>query len=563
MSESAHPSALVRSRSDKRRRVSLIWGIPIVTLLIAAWLVWDTLSKRGPTIVISFDTAEGLQAGQSHVKHKDVDMGLVSSVALSRDLQHVDVTVQMNREAEPLLTDKTRFWVVKPRLFAGSISGISTLISGSYIELLPSAVGGVKQRRFTGLEDPPVLQSAVPGSTFMLKAKQLGSVSLGSPVFYRDLSVGEVLGWDLGDMAQSVTIHAFIRHPFDTYVHEGSRFWNASGLSVQLSGTGVDVQLESLKALLLGGVAFETPAEALKTAVSADGQDFPLYADRDAARKAGFQLRIPFLAYFDGSVTGLAPGSPVNLHGIRVGEVTSVDLHFDPQTQKIQVPVRFEVEPERMVGGRSGKFGDFAGLAKIMSERHTRAQLATVNMLTGAMAVTLDNYPDAPPDETRVVDGVMLIPTTPGEFADLSKSVSDIMRKLNQMPFTQIGKNLDDMLHGLNDLTNGPELRQALAALQASLVGAQDMVKRMDAGVGPAAKKLPEIASGLQETLTHANKLLGSAETGYGDNSKFLRDTDRAMLQLNDAAQSIRMLADILSRHPEALVRGRADTGRE
>ncbi len=545
MSESPHPSAVVRSRTDKRRRISLIWGIPIVTLLIAAWLVWDTLSKRGPTIVISFDTAEGLQAGQSHVKHKEVDMGLVSSVALSRDLQHVDVTVQMNREAEPLLTDKTKFWVVKPRLFAGSISGISTLISGSYVELLPSAVPGQKQLHFIGLEDPPVLQSAIPGTTFLLKAKQLGSVSLGSPVFYRDLAVGEVLGWDLGDMAQSVTIHAFIRHPFDTYVHDGSRFWNASGLSVQLSGSGVDVQLESLKALLLGGVAFETPSDALKTAVSADGQGFPLYADKEAARKAGFQLRIPFLAYFDGAVTGLAPGSPVNLHGIRIGEVTSVDLHFDPKTQRILVPVHFEVEPERMIGGNSAAFRDLPLVAKLMSERHTRAQLATVNLLTGAMAVTLDNYPDAPPAEARVEDGVVLLPTTPGEFEDLSKSVSGIMRKLDQMPFTQIGQNLDDTLHGLNELANGPELRQPLAAL------------------GPAAKKLPEIAAGLQETLTHANKLLGSAETGYGDNSKFLRDTDRAMLQLNDAAQSIRMLADILSRHPEALVRGRADTGRE
>ncbi len=545
MSESPHPSAVVRSRTDRRRRISLIWGIPIVTLLIAAWLVWDTLSKRGPTIVITFDTAEGLQAGQSHVRHKEVDMGLVSTVALSRDRQRVDVTVQMNREAAPLLTDKTKFWVVKPRLFAGSISGISTLISGSYIELLPSAVSGEKQLHFTGLEDPPVLQSAIAGTTFMLKAKQLGSVSLGSPVFYRDLAVGEVLGWDLGDMAQSVTIHAFIRRPFDTYVHDGSRFWNASGLSVQLSGSGVDVQLESLKALLLGGVAFETPSDALKTAVSADGQGFTLYADKDAARKAGFQLRIPFLAYFDGAVSGLAAGSPVNLHGIRVGEVTSVDLHFDPKTQRILVPVHFEVEPERMVGGNSAAFRDLALVAKLMSERHTRAQLATVNLLTGAMAVALDNYPDAPPAEVRIEDGVVLLPTTPGEFEDLSKSVSGIMRKLDQMPFTQIGQNLDDTLHGLNELANGPELRQPLAAL------------------GPAAKKLPEIAAGLQETLTHANRLLGSAESGYGDNSKFLRDTDRAMLQLNDAAQSIRMLADILARHPEALVRGRADTGRE
>ena len=215
------PTATVRARIDKRRRISLIWLIPLVTILIGAWLAWNTLSKRGPTITITFETAEGLQAGQSHVRHKDVDMGLVTAIVLSDDLSHVVLTVQMNREAEPLLTEGAKLWVVKPRLFAGNISGISTLLSGSYIELMPAATpGGRRLDHFTGLENPPVLQSNVPGNTFLLKADRLGSISLGSPVFYRDLNVGEVLGWDFADMADSVTIHAFIRAPFDRYVHD-------------------------------------------------------------------------------------------------------------------------------------------------------------------------------------------------------------------------------------------------------------------------------------------------------------------------------------------------------
>ena len=238
MTDVTQPTAAVRSRVDRRRRMSLIWVIPLVTVLIAAWLVWDTYSKRGPTITITFDGAEGLQAGQSHVKHKDLDMGLVKSLVLTKDLQHVLVTVQMNREAEPLLTDRAQFWVVKPRFSAGNISGLSTLLSGSYIALLPAAEGGEKQRHFTGLENPPVLQSNIAGRTFLLKANRIGSVSPGSPIFYRDLSVGEVLGWDLGDMAETVTIHAFVRAPFDQYVHDDSRFWNASGVSVKLGRRG-------------------------------------------------------------------------------------------------------------------------------------------------------------------------------------------------------------------------------------------------------------------------------------------------------------------------------------
>src|SRR5271166_1784066 len=197
MTDPGSPPAAVQARVGKRR-LSLIWIVPLVSVLIGAWLLWDTLSKRGPTITITFDSAEGLQAGQSHVRHKEVDMGLVKTIALTPDLQHVQVTVEMTREADPLLTDKTRFWVVRPGFFAGNLTGLSTLLSGSYIGLLPSPEGGHFQRHFVGLEEPPVLQTETPGHTFRLKANRIGSISLGSPIYFRDLPVGEVLGWDLG-----------------------------------------------------------------------------------------------------------------------------------------------------------------------------------------------------------------------------------------------------------------------------------------------------------------------------------------------------------------------------
>ena len=354
MSSVTQPTATVRTHADRRTRFSLIWIIPIVTILIGGWLAWDTLSKRGPTITITFENGEGLQAGQSHVKHKDVDMGLVTGVALSPDASHVRVTVQMKRSAERFLNDQVKFWVVTPRLFAGSISGLDTLISGSYIELLPSSAAGHPARQFTGLENPPVLTSNVPGRTFLLHADRVGSVSMGSPVFYRDLNVGTVLGWDIGDMAESVTIHAFVRAPYDHYVHDGSRFWNASGVSVKLGTQGVQVQLELIKALLLGGVAFETPEDAAKTGVSNQDHVFPLYADQEAADNASFQRRLSLVGYFPGSVSGLGPGSPVTFRGLRIGSVSSVALQYDPKTDTIRAPVHFEVEPERIAGRADG-----------------------------------------------------------------------------------------------------------------------------------------------------------------------------------------------------------------
>jgi paraquat-inducible protein B len=563
MSDPGHPTAAVRSRVDRRRRISLIWAVPLVTVLIAAWLVWDTYSKRGPSITITFDAAEGLQAGQSHVKHRDVDMGLVQSIALTEDLQHVLVTVQMNREAEPLLTDRTQFWVVKPRFFAGSISGLSTLLSGSYIELLPAPGAGKKERAFMGLENPPVLQSNTPGRSFLLKANRIGSITLGSPIFYRDLPVGEVLGWDLGDMAETVTVHAFVRTPFDQYVHDESRFWNASGVSVKLGAEGVQLQLESLKALLLGGIAFETPAAARNSAASVDNQTFELYANQEAANQAASRRRVSCLAYFQGSVSGLGAGSPVTFQGLRVGEVTSVNLEYDPKSEAVRAPVRFEVELERIAGLPPAVGGGAVANTRTLVQRGLRAQLQSANLLTGQMMVALAIMPNAPPAEMQVEGDVIVLPTVPGQLAGLSDSVNQLLSKLGNMPFEQIGANLNDTLRGFNEVANGRELKQSLASLQATMTAAQDLLKRLDAGASPALKQQPAIAGSLQTTLTQANRLLASADTGYGDNSRFSRNLDRLMLQLNDMARSFRAIADLLTRHPEALIRGRTRTGPE
>src|SRR5436190_7369158 len=295
-------AAIPHATARRSRRISIIWVIPLVAVAIGTWLAWDTLSKEGPRIKIPFEAGEGLQAGQSQLKYKDIVFGTVKSLTLSPDKTHVVVTVATTHQAGPLLTEGTIFWVVKPRLFAGNISGIETLLSGSYIGMLPAAEAGKSQRDFVGREDPPVLGAHVPGRTFLLKSKRIGAVSVGSPIFFRDVNDGEVLGWDIGDMAEYVTIHAFVRAPYDSYVHDQTRFWNASGVSVKLGGTGVQVQMESLKALLLGGVAFETPAAEIHAAAASEKHVFPLFADREAANAASYTRQIPAISYFSASV---------------------------------------------------------------------------------------------------------------------------------------------------------------------------------------------------------------------------------------------------------------------
>ena len=565
MTNLAEPPVVAHAATRRTRRLSVIWVIPLVALAIGAWLAWDTLSKEGPTVTVTFDSAEGLQPGQSQLKFKDIVFGTVKSLELAPDHTHVVVTIATTRQAEPLLTNKTVFWVVKPRLFAGSISGLETLLSGSYVGMMPGATAGRPQRAFAGREDPPIISEHVPGHIFLLKAKRLGSISLGSPIFFRDLSVGEVLGWDIADMAEYVTIHAFVRAPYDGYVSDDTRFWNASGLSIKLAGTGLEIELESLKALLLGGIAFETPdLQGKVETASAENHVFPLFADHDTAEAASYTRKIEVVSYFPGSVSGLGPGSPVTMHGLTVGRVLGVELKYDTAKDAIVAPVRYEIEPERIVGVGERIFKTDQEAVAAVLKKGLRATLQSANLITGQQQVALEFDAKAPPIEVTMHEGHFILPTTEGAgFASLAASATDLLNKVNSMPFDQIGQSLEQLLNSTNSLVGGPQLREALTKLSATLATADTFTRNLNNGTAPAFKQLPGMASQLQQTLNNTNKLLVSLDSGYGDQTKFNRDLDRLMVQANDAVGSIRALADLLSRHPEALIKGRPASGGE
>jgi paraquat-inducible protein B len=563
MSDTAKPIPLPTAGVHRRRRIPLVWIIPLLTALIAAWLAWDTFSKRGPTIVISFETAAGLTAGQSQLKYKNVVMGTVKTITVSPDFSHVLVTVETVREAEPFLNDKTTFWVVKAELFAGNITGLETLLSGSYIGMRPSTEKGTPRHHFIGEQDPPVLQAWAKGTTFMLQSKRLGSISLGSPIFFRDLDVGTVLGWDLGDLASNVTIHAFVRAPYDQYVHNDTSFWNASGLSIKLTGSGVSVEMESLRALLLGGIAFDTPPDSTQPVAQAD-RNFPLYASLEMAKSAGFGHQLLLVSYFPGSVAGLDVGADVTLNGLKIGEVTDVSLVYDPQKDRIVVPVHYRVEAGRIGNIAAAQGLDPGTLAAEMVKRGLRATLQSPSLITSGKIIALERIADAPAAQLERQGDVFVIPTSEvGGFDSIARSANELLSKINRIDFDRIGKSLVGAASGLDDTINGPQLKKTLAALEKAMVDVQDIAKKLDTDASPALKRLPEIAAQLQNSLSQANRLFGSLNAGYGDDSRFLRDLDRLLPQITDAARSIRALTDLLSRHPEALIQGRTNTGKE
>ena len=531
------PQARVR-----RSRISLIWLIPLVAAVIAAWLGYRTVSQQGSLVTLSFRSGDGIVAGQTRVRHKAVELGEVETVRLSDDMSHVIITVRMRREADPYLTDRARFWVVKPRISSGSLAGIETLVSGSYIEMDPGGRDGERRVEFTGLEQPPGVRSGEPGRTFSVKAQRIGSLGPGAPVFYRDITVGEVLGYDIGDGTGPVMVQLFIRAPYDTFVRKGTHFWNASGLSVQIGGEGVHVEVASLQALLSGGVAFDSPSHQPNEAAAPPGTEFPLYNNFAEAQASGFATKQEFVTYFESSARGLTRGASVEFYGIQVGTVTEVALELNPGNGDVRVRVRLEVQPERILSESAVAQSDPLAVARRLVRRGMRAQLQTASYLTGQMVLALDFVQDAAPAELEVNGNDVVLPSKSGGLGNILVAAGDIAGKLDRLPLDEIGQNL-----------NG-----ALRSASGAMASVQDLVKKTDAGLTPALRRLPEITTGLQEAVAKAGRTFGSIDATYGSNSQFQRELERAMTQVGDTARSIRLLADFLDRHPEALVRGRA-----
>ena len=551
------PDAVLR----RRKRFSLIWLIPIVAGAIAVYLVITTLADRGPLITISFKTGSGISAQQTQVTHKAVALGMVEDVQLTDDLKNVKVRVRMNREGAKILTDHARFWVVRPRLSSGDFSGLETLVSGAYIEVDPGLPGGESERSFVGLEEPPGMRSDEPGTSYSLRAGRLGSLGPGAPIFYRDVTVGEVLSYDLGDGLGPVTINVFVRRPFDKFVHQDTHFWNASGLSVSLGGAGVHVELESLQALLSGGVAFETPHQFGNTTSSvppaAPNTRFMLFDDKGQADAAGFVQKIPFVTYFTTSVGGLAKGSPVDVFGIQVGTVNDVKLMLDQAHGQMRARVTYDLQPERVFAeDMSIRQADPEKVTDALVQQGMRAVLESSSFITGQKQISLQYVPGASPAQVGHEGDALLMPSQGGGVDNIMSSLSDITTKLDRIPFEDIGKNLNATLASANRVISGPEVHNALARLSDTLADVQHLVRHADQGLGPILQRLPRISAELQQAVERANAALG--EGGYGGNSDFQRGVSRVLDQVNDAARSIRLLVDFLDRHPEALLQGRS-----
>lgn len=510
---------------------SLVWLIPLLAAIIGATQVAAWLFDKGPEITVSFASGEGLEAGKTKVKFKDVDIGQVTKVRLGPDATRVLATIQMAKEADRFTAADTRFWVVKPQIGTSGVSGLGTLLSGPYI----GAAAGSSQETssaFVGLEKPPAVPPGLKGREFHLHGDSLGSLTAGAPVYYRRVQVGQIASARLDQAGQGVDLSVFIEQPYLGLVGPDTRWWHASGVDLRLDANGLKLNTQSLASLVTGGIAFETPDGRKPNTVAAPDKVFVLAADRNAALRTPDGPAVTAVLYFDQSLRGLSPGAPVDFRGIVLGEVRNVGIEYDRAQKKFRMPVTVDLYPSRL--GQSvldaldaDASGPRDALAQ-MVKRGFRGQLKTGNLLTSQLYVNLDFFRKA--SKAALVplaadSEVLVLPTVPGPLDELQSQLSRIAGKLDKIPFDEIGNNLNK-----------------------TLVQANAMIARLDGKVLP---EMQEALNAAKQTLTSANALLQQDSPTQSELRQTLQDVRQTM-------DSLDSLTDYLERHPESLIRGKA-----
>jgi paraquat-inducible protein B len=536
------------AKPKKKMRFSVVWIIPILAAIVGLGIAIQQILSKGPTITIVFEKAEGVEAGKTLVKYKDVNIGRVETVELSKDFTKVVITAKIDKSAEGLIVDDAKFWVESPRVTLSGVSGIGTLLSGNHIGF---EVGRSKKtrRQFVGLEVPPAITVDQPGRQFVLRADNLGSVGIGSPLYFRRLNVGRVIGYDLAKDGRSLEIKVFVNSPYDQQVMSQTRFWHASGIDVSLGANGLSVQTQSVVSMLIGGIAFETPTSVPDSKPAAEGTVFALYSDRAAATKEKEAIVVHYVLYFQGSLRGLSVGAPVSFLGLPVGEVTAVGLEYDPKTddarQRVDVafyPSRFLEHVKKSAAAEQKAQSEEGRHAFVqrMIDRGFRAQLRSGNIVTGQLYVALDRFPNAP--KAKKIDWSnppYEFPVMPSSLQDLETKLNGIIAKIDKMPLDSIGE----------------EAKKTLVSLNSTVKDAGRVLNRID------AEMIPEVKTALQDlrkAISAAERGLTSADkTIVGKDAPTQQELRTALQEISRAARGISALTEYLEKNPEALIRGK------
>jgi paraquat-inducible protein B len=527
------PAPLRPQVKARKARISLVWLVPIVAGVIGLSMVIHDFLNVGPKVVVSFQTAEGLEAKKTQVKYKNVVIGTVTDITLSDDRTHVLATIELNQSAAPFTRADSQYWVVRPRIGAHGISGVDTLLSGAFIGA-DAGSSDKTEKNFTGLENPPPVTFGEKGKRFILHTDDLGSLDIGSPIYFRRIQVGQVVAYELAKDGKGVDVEIFINSPNDKYVLDDSRFWNASGVDVSVGAAGLKVSTQSLTSIISGGIAFREPKYSPDAKPAQGNAEFKLFEDQATALAPPDGEPKYIRMRFNQSLRGLVVNAPVDFLGVNIGRVVSVDLDYDAATRTFPGVVGAVIYPQRL-GAANDKLKEQAGggdeeeqTSRILGgfvERGLRAQVRTGNLLTGQLYVAMDFDPKAPKITYNAKARPLEIPTVGGSFDKLQEQLQAFVDKLGKIPIDELATNL-----------NG------------SLVELQKTMKQVNTDI------LPQ----MRGTLQQAQKTIGTANSAFSEDSPARQQLGQAMEEVQRTARSVRVLTDFLSRHPESLIRGRS-----
>lgn len=527
------------------RRLSPVWFIPLLAVLIAVWLAVRAWQEAGPVIQIEFSAASGIEVGKTRIRYRDVEVGVVKSIQLSDDFNKVRITAEMDAYVSPLINDQSNFWVVSPRVSRSGISGIETLLSGVYIEMDSGGEGvGESRTKFIGLEEPPSVRSYDKGSSYLLVADTLGSLDIASPVYHREVPVGEVTGYKLLTDQSKVQIRMFVKAPFDELIKEHSQFWNVSGFGATIGLDGVELDVGSLSSLIAGGVQFDTPINLTQESRRADpGRTFYLFPSKDAVSEGAISVSYPFLLHFEGSVRGLKVGAPVEYLGIQVGRVEHIALDYESRDAS-RVNVLIAIQPERMGQGVVPSKEQIREAMDQLVAQGMQARLSSGSLIGGSLFVDL--VPNAgEPGEIKEQGSYPLLPTAENEFSQITRQLTSIMEKIQGLPIEEIGV---DLKSGLKSL------RSVMGDLEDAKLGES---------AGGVLENLQDATDGLDGTADQLERTLKSLDQTVAPDSDLSHTLTSALDDISDAAKSMKQLTDQLQRYPDALLRGRDEDKEE
>lgn len=527
-----------------------VWWIPLIALLAVTYLTISHFTSQGPLVTIRFQTAEGMEVKKTKLRYKDVVVGQVENITLGEKYKDVLVSVRLNKANEGLLREQSQFWVVRPRISVTRVSGLNTLLSGPYIAVDPDTDSEHDYRySFDGLENPPIVTQDKPGLRLTMLTTKASSISPGTAVYYKGMQVGSVDRVYFSKDYLWVKADIFIASPHDALIKQTTKFWSASGISVDAGAEGLDIEMESVETLIAGGIVFDTPISLQKEVSVTDGTEYVLYDNKKQAFEQNYGKKHYYVTYFDGSIKGLEVGAPIMIQGINVGKVKDIQLLFDEKTGKTHLPVLFEIYENRLGIVNPVSQAQATNITKKLIENGVRTRLETASLLTGTKYIALIQENNLVNQhitlENDVVTGYPILPSVPESFDEITSGINNLIAKVNQLPLDEITHNLNGLLSNANNKVSQLELKQTVDSLNSLLKDGRIAAKE-------AKKTLRNLDVAVSKLSKNAEKTL----SGFSPDAPLYYNLNRTLNELNETLTSLRAVTDMLERTPNALIFG-------